>query len=305
MLLLLLLLLGVMVIFEDWLKAVGRSVQLIVILNSSEAWIVFERQLAISVVRSFPSFVGDFRCLVGDLGDWRRLVGGLRVAPVGRNGSRGSVPLWVILVLVLVAVGVVDAGRKVFVARALNADTHGHSVRKVLGVILRLESLTLSSEATWSPAEAAFLEHVLTRRINGPVVTLAGSAETLGQLDEALVQTQVVPHRVLPTLVGSSEEGESLLEEGVDLREGESLARTGLNGHHYEGNVRVGWLLLPPGSSLPGGVAVRARQQRVHCLRLTQGRHHRSYVASACHRVQVVVNPRRCRNLMLNSRRCI
>ena len=34
---------------------------------------------------------------------------------------------------------------------------------------------------------------------------LAGSAERLGELDEALVEGEVVPHRVLPALVGTAE----------------------------------------------------------------------------------------------------
>ena len=41
--------------------------------------------------------------------------------------------------------------------------------------------------------------------VDGPVVSLAGAPQRLGQLDEALVQGQVVPHRVLPTLVRTTE----------------------------------------------------------------------------------------------------
>ena len=52
--------------------------------------------------------------------------------------------------------------------------------------------------------------------------------------------------RVLPALVGSSEERELLLEELVDLGQSELLAGDGLDGHHDEGDVAVGRLLLPP-----------------------------------------------------------
>ena len=42
-----------------------------------------------------------------------------------------------------------------------------------------------------SPARA-LLEHELLRGVDGPVVPLAGPAQRLGQLDEALVERQVV-----------------------------------------------------------------------------------------------------------------
>ncbi len=56
--------------------------------------------------------------------------------------------------------------------------------------------------------EGSLLEHVLLGRVDGPVVTLARPAQRLGQLDEALVQRQVVAHRVFPALVGAPEERE-------------------------------------------------------------------------------------------------
>ena len=46
------------------------------------------------------------------------------------------------------------------------------------------------------------LEHELLRGVDGPVVPLARPAQRLGQLDEALVEAEVVAHRVLPALVG-------------------------------------------------------------------------------------------------------
>ena len=108
-------------------------------------------------------------------------------------------------------------------------------------------------------------------RVDGPVVPLAGPAQRLGQLDEALVQAEVVPHRVLPALervckitdgfesvpikstvstylVGSPEEGELGLQVLVDLVERELLAGDGLNGHDDEGDVAVRRLLLTAGA---------------------------------------------------------
>ena len=119
--------------------------------------------------------------------------------------------------MVLITVRVLHGGgRQVLVAgRRLHAHRPPPS-REVLGV-LGLQRLALATEAPGPAAKASLLEHVLRGRVDGPVVALAGSPQTLGQLDEALVQAQVVADRVLPSLIGAPEEGEVLLEEGVDL----------------------------------------------------------------------------------------
>jgi hypothetical protein len=49
-------------------------------------------------------------------------------------------------------------------------------------------------------------------------------------------------------LIGSSEEWKLCLQESVDLAKSEFLAGHRLDGHHYEGDVAVGGLLLPPGT---------------------------------------------------------
>lgn len=56
-----------------------------------------------------------------------------------------------------------------------------------------LQSLTFSSEASWSATKRALLEHELTARIDGPVVALPRPAQSFGQLDEALVQRKIMP----------------------------------------------------------------------------------------------------------------
>ena len=63
-------------------------------------------------------------------------------------------------------------------------------------------------------------------------------------------------------LVGAAEEGELLLEELVDLGEGELLAGHALDGHHDEGDVAVGRLLLPPHSWNDSDNVVTASQYR-------------------------------------------
>ena len=65
----------------------------------------------------------------------------------------------------------------------------------------------LAAEAAGPAAEGPLLEHVLLGRVDGPVVAFARAAQRLGQLDEALVEGEVVPHRVLPALVGTAEKG--------------------------------------------------------------------------------------------------
>ena len=79
-------------------------------------------------------------------------------------------------------------------------------------------------------------------------MTLARPPKGFGKFDETLVERQIMADRVLPALVGSSEERELLLEELVDLGQSELLAGDGLDGHHYEGDVAVWRLLLPPHS---------------------------------------------------------
>jgi hypothetical protein len=46
-------------------------------------------------------------------------------------------------------------------------------------------------------------------------VSLAGPAQRLGQLDEALVEGEIVTNRVLPPLVGATEEGELGLTRNI------------------------------------------------------------------------------------------
>lgn len=51
-----------------------------------------------------------------------------------------------------------------------------------------------------SPLVVPILEHVLVLWIQGPVVALAFASAFPGDFHEALVQTQIVPDRVLPAL---------------------------------------------------------------------------------------------------------
>lgn len=109
-----------------------------------------------------------------------------------------------------------------------------------------LQSLTFSSESSRSATKRAFLEHELTARIDGPVVTFPRPAQPFGQLDEALVQRQIMPDRVLPALIGAPEEWKASLEELVDLTECQSFGGGALYCHDDESDVGVRRLFRSP-----------------------------------------------------------
>lgn len=109
-----------------------------------------------------------------------------------------------------------------------------------------LERLALPTEPSGSTAKGAFLKHEFTGRVDGPVMSLPWPAESFGQFDEALVQRQIVAHRVLPSLVRPSEEGEPGLQELIDLAQGEPLGRGTLYSHYDQSDVRIRGFLRPP-----------------------------------------------------------
>lgn len=206
---------------------------------------------------------------------------------VRRQQRRSRAPVAVALLLVhsgVVVIGVVRPGHRGYLRRrgvvragGVLLGLHqslvvvsgrlvhhaGHVVaEEVARVVLRLHRLALSPEAARPPPEGALLEHELAGGVDGPVVALPRSAQPFGELDEALVEREVVPDRVLPTLVRPPEERESLLEERVDLAEGEALGGRVLDGHDYEGDVRVRRLLLAPDAGFlvgAGGLGVQVR----------------------------------------------
>lgn len=245
-------------------KTVGRRPvrrQLVLATGIESPGLAFERhQLAVSVDRRgrlAAGLIRDLSGLVSHFG-YRRpgLVRrrSLRIRPVGGYCRARCIHgvLLIVLILVLVAVRVFDArsGSQILVGTGcLHADS-GTSTRVVLR-ILRLQRLTLAPETARSPSKTALLEHVLGGRVNGPVVTLAGPAQTLRQLDEALVQAEIMAHRVLPALVGPAEEREALLQKRIDLREGQPLARTRLDRHHDQRDVRVRRFFLASRTRLP------------------------------------------------------
>lgn len=82
-------------------------------------------------------------------------------------------------------------------------------------------------------------ENVVCRRIQHPVVALAGIVVMSRHFDETFVETQVVSDGVLPTLFVFSVVGEMPHDELVNSVQSQSLRRTVAYGHHYHGVVAV------------------------------------------------------------------
>lgn len=83
--------------------------------------------------------------------------------------------------------------------------------------------LDLGAIAAWTTSQTALvLEEMRRVLIDGPVVALArlAHAHALGQLLEALVQAEIVSHRILPAHVGSAKE---LIAAGRDWRERDNM----------------------------------------------------------------------------------
>lgn len=107
-----------------------------------------------------------------------------------------------------------------------------------------------------APQEAAALEHVLCVRVQGPVVALSRPPRLSGDLDEAVVESQIMTDGVLPFFGIVSVEGEALCDELVDSTQ-RQLAVGGVGyGHGNQRDVAVGGFpslersLPPPTSGL-------------------------------------------------------
>ncbi len=87
-------------------------------------------------------------------------------------------------------------------------------------------------------------EHVVRGGVDHPVVSLAGVVVVSRHLDEALVEAEVVPDRVLPALLVGAVVRKVLEDELVDAVERETLLRALADGHHDEGVVGEGRLLV-------------------------------------------------------------
>jgi len=73
------------------------------------------------------------------------------------------------------------------------------------------------------PQEAAIVEHVLRRRVQHPVVALARVPWLPRALDEAVVETEVVPDGILPGRELGPVVVEPVHDELADLHSGKRL----------------------------------------------------------------------------------
>lgn len=98
-----------------------------------------------------------------------------------------------------------------------------------------------------SPAQLASgptNEDIIAAGVQHPVVPFARIIVMPGYLDKALVQAEVVPDGVLPALLVFPVVGKVLHDELIDPIEGQALLRTLADGHHDEGVVGEGGLLI-------------------------------------------------------------
>lgn len=159
-------------------------------------------------------------------------------------------------------------------------------------------------------------------RIQDPVVGFAVLSSFCGQLHEALVQREVVPYRVSPSLVLAIPiVREMFRDEIVDAVESQTLVGRALDRHRDQCNVRIGWfdalhLILSVvrvhfrhgdrsgrdrGDRLGGGFVVFA-----HRHGFLEGESYLSFAVVSL-RVTVVVAACRCGGLVFvrySSRRC-
>ena len=97
-------------------------------------------------------------------------------------------------------------------------------------------------ESISPPKEASIAEHVSAGRVQGPVVTLASRADLPGDLDEAVIQTEVVPDGVLPRRPPLAVVRKVFDDVLADVTQCQHIAWGLRDGHGNQRNVRIGRL---------------------------------------------------------------
>jgi len=101
--------------------------------------------------------------------------------------------------------------------------------RRFVGLPHRFLLRTL--EALLAAQVAAVVEHAVRVRMQRPVAALARSLGGPRHLDEAVVERQAVPDRVLPALLGLAVERKLVHDELIDLAQCTHLERGRLQRH--------------------------------------------------------------------------
>jgi len=137
-------------------------------------------------------------------------------------------------------------------------------------VVLPAELLLLVLEPLLPAQVAAVLEHVAAVRVQRPERALAGLVGCARHLDEAVVETERMPDRVLPALLVLPVKREQVHDELIDLRQRQHLVRRVLYRHRDQADIRVRRLRV--GVAAPVRlVAAGALERRVRRVRLRQG----------------------------------
>lgn len=144
--------------------------------------------------------------------------------------------------------------------RLLVAGAAAIVVRLVVVVVVRMRRhalvrlpdrlLLLVLEAFLAPQVTAIFEHVARLRVQRPERALARLVGGAGHLDEAVVEGERMPDRVLPPLLVLPVEREQVHDELVDLGQGEHFGGRILDGHRDQRDVRIGRLGVGVGAAV-------------------------------------------------------
>ena len=93
-------------------------------------------------------------------------------------------------------------------------------------------------EALLPPQQTPFLEHVSRIRVQSPQTSFAWPLTLSAHLDEAVVEGEAVPNRVLPAFLVGAVVGEVVADRVVNVVQGSLSVTGGSDGHGDEANVR-------------------------------------------------------------------
>ena len=145
------------------------------------------------------------------------------------------------------------------------------SVVMLLMLVLPRQLFLLVLEPLLPAQIASVLEHVPALGMQRPEGTFARFVRGTRHFDETVVEAERVPDGVLPALLILSVEWEQIHDKLIDLRQGEHLARSVLNGHRDQADVGVRWFRVGVTSTV-GLVGSGTLQGRIWRVRLGKGK---------------------------------
>ena len=124
---------------------------------------------------------------------------------------------------------------------------------------------TYITELYLSSQVAAIFEHIAGIRMQGPIRPFARLIRRSRHFDEAVVETQRVPDRILPTLLILPVKREQVHDELIDVAQSQHFRGRILNGHRDQRNIRIRRFRVrvrAPIRFLPGVLQRRHRRRR-------------------------------------------